>query len=102
MKPTEEFWSRFLKLRADLFEEIKNRLSEDGHCKSYEGALSIGFPDYFQSQPDSTRHENGDCFSIHLDCYVVGPSRHYDWTGHTLELALEKAEKDIRSWIKNT
>jgi hypothetical protein len=82
---------RFLQLRDELFVAIGHELSIDSHCKTYEGSMSIVWPCYFE-----------DGFVIKLDCYVVGPSRHYDWSGETFEEALDKAEKDIREWIKES
>lgn len=77
------------KLRKRLFDAIELSLKEDGHCKSYEGAFSIVMPNYF----------NNNGWSIALDCYVIGPGRHYSWSGKDLEEAYNKAEKDIISWI---
>ena len=91
---TQTSLDRFYKLREKLFDEIKKILEEDGYCKSYEGAMAIGFPNYLQG-----RDESEDKFSITLDCYVVGPSRHYQWFGKTFEESLSKAENEILSWI---
>ena len=65
--------AEFETLRRCIFDLIRQSLALDGQCKSYEGALSIHFPSYFQ---DRNGEENG--YAIHLDCYVIGPSRHYD------------------------
>lgn len=35
-----------------------------------------------------------------LHCYVIGPSRHYEWRGRTMDEALDKAEADINTWIE--
>lgn len=87
---TQSELSRFMEVRARLFQAIKEALAEDGHCKSYEGALWIKFPCYFE----------GDLWRIKLDCYVIGPSRHYEWEGQSFEESLTKAETDILWWIK--
>lgn len=87
--------TNFGKLRVNLFTAIRECLEVDNYCKSYEGALTIEihFPSYFQ--------ENGELlWNIHLSCYLIGPSRGYDWEGKTFEEALEKAEKDIYQWLK--
>jgi len=81
---------RFYALRQFVFDNIKQALAEDSHCKSYEGAMAVHFPDYFDSLFDG--------WAITLDCYVFGPSRHYRWEGDTFLEALEKAEKEIKSW----
>lgn len=82
---------RFYALRQYVFDNIKQALAEDSHCKSYEGSMSIQFPDYFDGLLS-------DSWAITLDCYVFGPNRHYRWTGDTFLEALEKAEKEIKSW----
>ena len=89
-------------LRAFVFAEIARCLEEDGHCKSYEGALSVHLPNYFEDA--ATQHDYGwyreAAWNIELHCYLVGPNRHYTWAGTTFDEALTKAETDIRAWIK--
>lgn len=80
--------NRFLSLRSDLFKAIKYALEQDGHCKRYEGQMGMHWPNYFD-----------DDYAVNLDCYVVGPSRHYLWKGKSFTEALDKAETDIRQWI---
>jgi hypothetical protein len=93
----EKALQRFLKIREELFDAIKKDLEKDGHCKSYEGAMEIGFPNFFD---DSAPHENS--WRITLHCYVVGPRRHYEWMGKTLDEAVGKMEKDIKKWLSPT
>lgn len=83
---------RFYTLRSDLFEAIRLVLLEDSHCKSYEGRLTMSWPCYFDGPEDQG-------YEIHLSCYVIGPSRGYDWYGNSFSEALTKAEVDIRNWI---
>lgn len=90
MTPLE--YSRFLDLRDALHEEIRACLALDGHCKSYEGTFEIVFPAVF----------DGSEWRINLHCYVVGPSRHYEWSGDTFVSAFEKCEVDVREWIKES
>lgn len=92
---TPELLDRFLAIRAELFAAIEKALAKDGHCKSYEGAFSIAWPNYF----DDHSTDPYDRWAIRLNCYVVGPSRHYEWRGMTFENALEKCESDVRAWI---
>ena len=95
-----ECMERFFKLRKRLFEAIGKALSED--CgKSYEGAFFIGqaFPNYYE---DEEAKEQPFMWYIHLDCYIVGPYRHYDWDGKTLDEALDKCEEDINEWLEET
>lgn len=79
-------------LRHRLFEYIAKALAEDGHCKSYEGSMAVQFPNYFEERASDPQ------FTVCLDCYVIGPSRHYSWSGATLSEAIEKAATDINAW----
>ena len=88
MNDCKEFFSRFVALREDLFKAIAHAIEHDGHHKHYEGKLSLIYPHCFEDE-----------YTITLDCYVIGPSRHYHWTGKDFHEALDKAEKDIRKWI---
>ena len=86
-----EALARLMTLRAELFAAIKKQLARDGHCKSYEGAFAIRLPNYFE--------QDEAAWQITLDCYVIGPSRHYEWNGQTLAEAITRAEAGVRSWI---
>jgi hypothetical protein len=81
--------------RALVFRGVAKALARNGHCKGYEGAISVHFPSYLDV-------EDGDCNEVQVDlhCYVLGPSRHYSWRGPTLAKALDAAAKDVRRWIK--
>jgi hypothetical protein len=95
---TPEDYARFEKLRADLFDAIAVILSRDGHCKRYEGTFRIGFPSYFQSRDiDPEMPPSG--WVLMLDCYLIGPQRHYEWWDVTFADALREAERDIRAWM---
>lgn len=85
-----EEMDNFLFLRKRIFELIKRSLKLDGHCKSYEGALSIHWPNYFE---DST-----GVMRIELACYVLGGSRHSSWEGKTLSEAIVKMDQDVDRW----
>lgn len=100
--PSAEHWQRFATLRAELFEAIAKCLEEDGHCKSYEGALSIECPNFFEERAacDEFGWLREDAWGIELHCYLIGPNRHYRWSGASFEDVLVKAEADIRAWIK--
>lgn len=90
---------RFLAFRKHVFEELKKYFEndEDGHHKSYEGAMSISFnyPDYFIA---GNEHEIDDIL-LTLDCYVIGPSRHYQWRGKTFDEVVSKAWVEFDSWL---
>lgn len=74
-------------IREKLMFYIGKALEEDGHCKHYEGSFSIGLPNYFDPN-----------WTLGLDCYVIGPSRHYSWSGGTLAECVSSARKDIDEW----
>ena len=92
-------YARFEQLRADLFDAIAKALDEDGHCKSYEGSFRLQFPNYFESLPSPSEMTDSEPWGILLDCYVIGPSRHYEWWGATFADVLQKADTDIRAWM---
>lgn len=95
MSPTE--YAQFEKLRADLFDVIAVVLSQGGGGKSYEGTFRIQFPGYANAREQA---EFGPSpWAIFLDCYLIGPSRHYEWWGDTFADVLLKAETDIRAWM---
>ena len=94
MKPIE----RFRRLRKVVMKAIEEQPADDPCCKSYEGAFewTVCYPNYFD---DETGDSGADHYVLTLHCYVLGPARHYDWRGKTMDEVLDKAEKDIDSWI---
>lgn len=72
-----------------VFDGIEKALRMEGHHKSYEGAIRVCLPSYF-----------GGSYFVDLDCYVLGPSRHYEWPGKTLSEAVDKAMSEVKTWIK--
>ena len=93
-----ECMERFLKLRKRLFTAIDEALKED--CgKSYEGSFTINikYPNYYE---DENAEKPPAYFYILLDCYIIGPHRHYSWGGKTFDEALDKCEKDINEWLE--
>ena len=92
-------YERFQKLRKKVMDGIADALKEDNGCKSYEGTFEViaDFPNYFDDE-NATRGAEG--YVIRLHCYVLGPSRHYEWHGKTFAEAITKAEHDIDSWMQ--
>ena len=80
---------RIEKLRQEIFDAIDYAIQMDGHHKSYEGKLSLVYPHRFTND-----------YQIELSCYVIGPNRHYSWAGESFSECLDKAEADIKRWIK--
>lgn len=94
-------YERFQNLRRKVMDGIAKALKEDGYCKSYEGAFEVTtcFPNYFD---DETATSGAEFYAITLHCYVIGPSRHYEWNGKTFAQALDKAELEIESWLEES
>lgn len=89
---------RFFALRKRVMKAIHEQLLIDCGCKSYEGAFewTVCYPNYFE---DDTGDMGATHFVLTLHCYVLGPARHYDWHGKTMDKVLDQAEKDILKWI---
>jgi hypothetical protein len=75
-------------LRARLNAAILRAFAEDGYGKSYEGAWDIDLPSVSDDQ-----------VRLSLHCYVVGPHRHYEWTGATLSECVAKARVTVEPWF---
>ena len=90
---------RFRKLRKEVMAAIRRQLEDDAGCKSYEGTFEwlTGYPCYFA---DETGTAQPDFYKLTLHCYVLGPSRHYEWMGATPDEVLDQAERDIHQWIR--
>lgn len=84
----------FIGIRERLFAAIK-RLFDAGetHGKHYEGTFKIEFPNYMEDERDI------GLFTIMLDCYVIGPNRHYEWSAQTLGEAVAQCGHDVDLWI---
>lgn len=90
---------RLMRLRSFLFDRIREAFKDGAIGKSIEGAFEVThcFPDYYEEEYDEKY--TGECWIIKLYCYVVGPSRHYEWKSRTLLDAVKKAEKEIYGWF---
>lgn len=78
-------------MQQRIFRCIEDELKEDGHHKSYEGAMEVtmSLPNYFEQgrEPEWT---------VSLHCYVMAlDGRHASWTGRTLPEAIAQAEAAI-------
>lgn len=82
-------------LRQLVFAGIDVALAVDGHHKSYEGALGVEalWPSRFE--PDHV-----ESYAVHLHCYVLGPSRHYDWIGPDPDAVIDEATAAVRQWVR--
>jgi len=95
--PSADEFAKFRALREYVFEAIAEELEIDAGCKSYEGRMAIWFPHYFMENTFAPEQKS-DNWCVQLNCYVLGPTRHYDWCGATLGEAVDKAEREIRTW----
>lgn len=66
--------------------------------KFYEGEWEITFH-YPGWDDDSTGTAQPDWCKIKLHCYLIGPSRHYEWEG-TLDDAMARCKADVTQWCK--
>ena len=81
---------RFLDLRKRVLDVVDQLRGAGEPGKSYDGDMSV---EYFIG------YDGEEKYKVELHCYLIGPSRHYSWSGKTLNAALNKAEKDINKWI---
>jgi hypothetical protein len=86
--------------RLDAFRElvhrgVKRALEIDGHCKHYEGRMvyTVEVPPYFDFAEAPCVH------TLFLACYVLGPSRHYQWRGTSADEVFALATADVEKWI---
>ena len=90
------------KARFDALRKmVMDAIAEDCEWgKSYEGAFEwvVCYPDYWD---DPEAKKGPDLYVLKLHCYLLGPARHYEWDGETRTEALDKAEKEIKSWLMN-
>lgn len=89
----------FGQIRKQVAEFIRELLEEDDYCKSYEGTWEVlaSYPNYFE---DKAATAAPNWYQITLHCYLIGPSRHYDWDGKTFLEALRKCKADIDIWTR--
>ena len=62
-------------------------------------SINIEYPNYYE---DENAEKPPVYIYILLDCYVIGPHRHYSWGGKTLDEALDECERDINEWLEET
>ena len=89
---------RFDALRKLVMNAIGRELEIDYCGKIYEGILewTVRYPDCYD---DPEAKAGPEFYVLKLHCYLLGPSRHYEWRGRTPEIVLNKAEKEIKSWL---
>jgi len=80
--------------RELVYAGVQQALAKDGHCKHYEGTVeyTVVCPSYFERDAHCVHQ-------LELDCYVLGPSRHYKWAGARVEELFARATADVQTWI---
>lgn len=97
---TKQEYAKFNALRKQAAAFLSKEFADgDGVGKSYEGTweLLVSYPNYYE---DETATASPDFYQITLHCYLIGPGRHYDWSGKTWSEALRKCKYDIDRWTR--
>lgn len=83
-------------LRALLIRGLEADLADGGSPKRYDGRLRAEafLPSWAEPVIDPPPSA-----SVYLDCYAIGPSRHYRWTAPTIEEAIAMAYEDVETWV---
>lgn len=86
---SKEAVDRLMRLRSLMISALRADAEFWGDAgKGHDGSFSLVMPGAWQSE-----------WGVKLDCYAIGPSRHYDWWGATLLEAVTRAERDVQGWI---
>lgn len=85
---------------ARLQERVKwgtlEAMKEDGHHKSSEAYMEIGY-----CLPGMFSNDNAPYWQVQIYSYVLGPNRVHSWTSSSLDGALAKAEEAVDEWVKD-
>ncbi len=68
-------------------------MKEDGHHKSSEAYMEIGY-----CLPGMFSNDDRPYWQVQIYSYVLGPNRMHSWTGKTLDAAIALAEADVGKW----
>lgn len=92
------FENEFPVLRKKLAAYLQDCFENEAYGKWYEGTWTVAsiFPDVYQDPKGELPPES---YVIKLDCYLVGPHRHYEWEGKTLDDAFDRCKKQVEIWI---
>ena len=94
-----EAWDTFNELRVMVNETIAWMWEQGEPGKSYEGEWEITMH-YPGESEDEEAKQDADYWQIQLHCYLIGPGRHYSWSGKTFDEAVKKAKYDVTNWCK--
>ncbi len=88
--------NRFTEFQKLVRRGVEEALAQDGHCKHYEGriTLTVEVPPYAEAYTGAHTH-----WTMRLDCYVLGPARHYTWHAVNEDDLFRIATRDVEGWI---
>lgn len=94
-----DFYGQLLELRVKVNAAITYmRQVQHEPGKMYEGEWEVTFR--FPGWDDCIKGTvQPDWCKIKLHCYLIGPSRHYEWAG-TLEGAMARCKNDVTQWCE--
>lgn len=69
-------------------------LKEDGHHKSSEAYMEVGY-----CLPPMFSNDQHPYWQVQIYSYVLGPNRMHSWTGKTLDATLALAEAAVEEWV---
>lgn len=70
-------------------------MKEDGHHKSSEAYMEIGY-----CIPGMFADNDAPYWQVQIYSYVLGPNRMHSWTGKTLDAAMALAEAAVEEWTE--
>lgn len=70
-------------------------MKEDGHHKSSEAYMEIGY-----CLPPMFSDDQHPYWQVQIYSYVLGPNRMHSWTGKTLDAAMALAEAAVDEWTR--
>lgn len=87
---------RLAAFRTLVEREVLAELARDGGGKHYEGRVTyrVVLPPVCEGPNAAESH------LLELDCYILGPGRHYYWHAATEAEVFDQAEADFREWVR--
>lgn len=85
-------YEKFIELRNSVMEKLSKEYIFDG---TFE--IVFSYPSYFEMNGD-WKNDIPNFVIIILHGYFIGLYRKYEWYGETIEEAVNKARKEIKSW----
>lgn len=86
-----------MRYHSRLLEGVRRAIEYDNYYKSAEGAVKITLPSIFEAKPGPGQSPD---VTMEVYCYVLGPARHYTYTGATIEQCVLEASDDLDRWLE--